>query len=265
MLESSLSAVVIVAYTSAPTPVEAASFTQAVRVLRDHPLRLVCPESMPIDVYLQLCDENGVSLTVERFADAFFTSVASYNRLMLSREFYERFLDVAYILLYQLDAWVFTDELSAWCAKGYNYVGAPWFSDSGVMLPYSGNGGFCLRSPQACRNLLSGPIIERWDYNFFFQRWPTVRESYRHFRDMAHFRRVPRQYVQRYIYNEDVLFAKGLQLTTQGGIAPPHEAMRFAFERFPEKLYAQTGRLPFGCHAFARYNPEFWKPWISCL
>lgn len=258
-------AVVLIVYSPTPSPAEAASFAQALRVLGGHPLRLVCPESLPLGVYQTLCDEAGVHVLVERFADAFFTSVDSYNSLMLSLEFYDRFLEFEYILLYQLDAWVFTDELAAWCARGYNYVGAPWFNDAGVMLPYAGNGGFCLRSPKACRNLLSGPVIERWNYSFFFQQCPTLYESYRHFRDMAHFRRVPRHYVQHYIYYEDMLFARFLQLTTHGGTAPPQQAMYFSFECFPEKLYAQTGQLPFGCHAFARYNPQFWKPWIPCL
>lgn len=258
-------AVVIIAYSPHPSATEAASFAQGLRVLGGHPLRLVCPESLDWSVYRRMADEAGVQLGLQRFADSYFTSVASYNSLMLSPTFYDVFLEFEQILLYQLDAWVFADELDDWCARGYTYVGAPWFTDDGIMLPYAGNGGFCLRSPKACRNLLAGPVIERWDYAFFLLRWPTLRERYRHFRDMLHFRRVPQRYVQSYIYNEDVLFAKFLQLTTRGGVAPPHEAMHFAFERFPEQLYAQTGKLPFGCHAFARYNPEFWKPWIPCL
>jgi hypothetical protein len=36
----------------------------------------------------------------------------------LSASFYERFLDTKYILIYQLDAFVFKDELQEWCDKG---------------------------------------------------------------------------------------------------------------------------------------------------
>ena len=45
---------------------------------------------------------------------------------MLSAEFYERFLNSKYLLIYQLDAYVFKDELTAWCNRGFDYVGAPW-------------------------------------------------------------------------------------------------------------------------------------------
>lgn len=45
---------------------------------------------------------------------------------MLSAEFYERFLAWDYILLCQTDAFVFRDELADWCARGYDYIGAPW-------------------------------------------------------------------------------------------------------------------------------------------
>ena len=62
----------------------------------------------------------------ENFDDAFFTDIHAYNTLMLSPEFYERFTAYRYILIAQLDTYIFRDELQAWCARGYDYVGAPW-------------------------------------------------------------------------------------------------------------------------------------------
>ena len=47
---------------------------------------------------------------------------------MLSFNFYESFLDYKYILIYQLDAFVFKDDLIFWCNKNYDYVGAPWIA-----------------------------------------------------------------------------------------------------------------------------------------
>jgi hypothetical protein len=38
------------------------------------------------------------------------------------------------------------------------------------------------------------------------------------------------------------------------------EAVSFAFEAHPEYLFELNHQeLPFGCHAWERYNPEFWK------
>jgi len=42
------------------------------------------------------------------------------------------------------------------------------------------------------------------------------------------------------------------------------EALGFAFECFPKQCYEQNNRqLPFGCHAWEKYEPEFWKAFIS--
>ena len=50
--------------------------------------------------------------------------------LMLSPFFYESFLDFKYVLIHQLDVFIFKDELNYWCNQNYDYIGAPWFKDS---------------------------------------------------------------------------------------------------------------------------------------
>lgn len=48
--------------------------------------------------------------------------------------------------------------------------------------------------------------------------------------------------------------------------APPEVAMKFSFEVHPEVLYELNDKqLPFGCHAYLKYNPEFWKKFIPCV
>jgi hypothetical protein len=44
---------------------------------------------------------------------------------MLSIDFYKRFRDYKFILIYQLDAYVFRDELEYWCEQDYDFIGAP--------------------------------------------------------------------------------------------------------------------------------------------
>jgi hypothetical protein len=41
---------------------------------------------------------------------------------MKSKQFYERFVAYDYMLIYQLDAYVFKDELDDWSAKGYDLL-----------------------------------------------------------------------------------------------------------------------------------------------
>ena len=70
---------------------------------------------------------------------------------MLTPDFYARYAGCEYILLYQLDAWVFEDRLDEWCDKGYDYAGAPLFApgSSDLQCARTGNGGFSLRRVEA--------------------------------------------------------------------------------------------------------------------
>ena len=54
---------------------------------------------------------------------------------MLSPEFYRRFSDTDYILVCQLDAYIFRDELLSWCKKEYDYIGAPWSAPALYRMP----------------------------------------------------------------------------------------------------------------------------------
>src|SRR5690606_24202321 len=47
-------------------------------------------------------------------------------------------------------------------------------------------------------------------------------------------------------------------------IAPLEEGWSFSFEFNPRLLYQlNKEQLPFGCHAWWRYDLEFWKPYIQ--
>lgn len=100
------------------------SLRQCISVLGNYQVTLVCPDGLNVSEYSKVA---GRELRCETFQPSFFENIDGYNRLMMSRMFYERFSGYDYMLIYQLDAWVFSDELTEWCLKGYDYVGAPWF------------------------------------------------------------------------------------------------------------------------------------------
>lgn len=67
--------------------------------------------------------------------------------------------------------------------------------------------------------------------------------------------------------NEDLIFGT---YTQSASWCCPHlpsyqEAIHFSFEVHPSKLFKETsGTLPFGCHAFEKYEyTEFWSKHIS--
>jgi hypothetical protein len=89
---------------------------------------LVQPEGLEND-YITKKYSN---ISVESFPKRYFENIEGYNELLLSASFYERFLDTKYILIYQLDAFVFKDELQEWCDKGYDYI-APWIAPQNTL------------------------------------------------------------------------------------------------------------------------------------
>lgn len=260
-------AVAIIAYLPTPPEGERASYERCLAVLGEHPLKLVCPESLDISLYVGLAAEHGRRIEAVRFPDACFRSVATYNRLMLTPDFYHRFKAYEYILVYQLDAWVFRDELSDWCCRGYAYVGAPFFTDRGEMLPFAGNGGFSLRRVRTFLDIFDGaPAAIKWNYGFLAVQLPA-RNRFRafvkrvlHVCCMGVCRVSPLWYCTHMSGNEDMLYARALSLMGRKNVAPPYVAAFFSFERFPEVLDAMTaGKTPFGCHAYEKYGKEFFS------
>ena len=138
--------VVIPVYKTTLTKSEQSSLMQALHVLGTHEICLVGPKELDLSVYLLAFEQVGKELLYEAFNPGYFRNVSGYNTLLLSRCFYERFSSFDYMLIYQLDAWVFRDELDSWCNKGYDYIGAPWLKlNRELDEENSGNGGFSLR------------------------------------------------------------------------------------------------------------------------
>ncbi len=267
-------AVVVILYTPTPSLMELASFRQCITVLKRQPLVIACPLSLNTACYERVLEEAGASAAIERFNDKCFTSVASYNNLMKSLFFYERFSRFTYILIYQLDAWVFRDELNQWCEKGYEYIGAPWYTSTGKVKQVCGNGGFSLRKVATFIKVLSGELQQecQWNYSYIareLQNIPITQAPFEWLRELLVFCRC-RISLANGIYrannNEDYLFAKVLSAIYGMKMPDIQEAFAFSFEQHPEDAFRRTaGQLPFGCHAFEKNNPEFWSQWIPAL
>ena len=266
--------VVIPVYKKEPSLDECCSLRRCIRVLGRHTLRLVCPESLDAAAYN---DVAGGVLPCERFRDEFFDSIEGYNRLMKSHAFYRRFRKYEYMLIYQLDAWVFSDELDAWCGKDYDYIGAPWFEkhgsrEDGYDLWCAGNGGFSLRRISTFMRV-TNPRVRMKSCREIF------RDEYHSVRDLGHClvrclspivgNNTMRHYMKRGDVSgmwEDVFFSRGLVATRHRLRVPTaEEAARFSFEVSPRWLFEEMtrGKLPFGCHAWRRYQYDvFWDKYI---
>jgi hypothetical protein len=253
-------AVIIPFYKNDLTDHELIALEQCFRILNDHTIIAIKPHKL---ILTQKASAYPFSQVIS-FDDKYFANIHGYNELMLSDVFYGRFLEWEYMLIYQLDAFVFKDELDYWCQKNMDYIGAPWirredyrtwakaffslalqhisrrFNLKKYGVPGRkqfdnnvGNGGFSLRRTQKFHDLCISlrPKIEKYNT------------------------------MQVHEYNEDAFWSIEVNRKSKV-LKKPHylEALKFAVEFFPTRAFVLNNeQLPFGCHAWEKY-PDFWGP-----
>lgn len=220
-------AIVIPYYHHDLTEMEQISWLQALKILNRYQIIAVVPDDMSISDYPQ---EIGIKYEV--VPAAWLKSVKTYNQMMVEIDFYNRFLEYEYILIYQLDAFVFRDELQYFCELGYDYIGAPWINGAKYLKDlkrgawYVGNGGLSLRNVSASLNILSHCNTQN-------------------------------------ISVQEDLFWAGCN-SSSFKVAPIEIALSFAFERDVRCCYEKNAcKIPFGCHAWEKHDFAFWKPLIE--
>lgn len=151
------------------------------------------------------------------------------------------------MLIYQPDAFIFKDDLSKWCSKGYEYIGAPNVGKarqnvySPAMPMRVGNGGFSLRSIPAFMRFFDGqkPVFNLWHVltsplirkpNYW---WIVAKALKLRFTDNT-----PTEVLAHWQGNEDDFWGCLLALSEYALSRPvPEDALQFAFDRFPRELY----------------------------
>jgi hypothetical protein len=276
-MSKSTVAVVIPVYKENMTVDERKSLLQCLKILGVYPIIFACPEKLEVKEYQEPSDSfKSASIRFERFDDDYFKSIAGYNRLLLSKEFYSRFKAFEYILIYQLDAWVFKDELTLWCSKGFSYIGAPWLeaqdkaTPDSTFMKYAGNGGFSLRKIKSFLEVINAykiikpPFEIMKEYQHFslllrFIRFPVILLRFLGLRNNSNYQRAM------YNLNEDNYWTTlAPVISKKFKVAKAEEAISFAFETMPRRMFALNhNQLPFGCHAWAKWDAEFWKQYIS--
>lgn len=214
-------AILIPAYYNIFSPTEKCAVQQCLKVLSGYPVYFIIPNNLKIEN--DLIWENVEYI---RVPEHWMNSIDSYSNMLCSVEFYKKFTAFEYVLIHQLDAFVFEDRLQEFCEAGYDYYGAPWIYGTlnGKKRLYVGNGGLSLRRTQAVIKLLETKHYEGGHEDAFFGEHKT--DFYK--------------------------------------VAPMDVALRFAFETEVRNCYLINDKqLPFGCHAWEKWDYSFWKSFIE--
>jgi hypothetical protein len=151
------------------------------------------------------------------------------------------------MLILQTDAILLKNELPIWIANGYDYIGAPWpkgYSltiqttslpiEGGILCTtFIGNGGLSLRKIRSCIELLR-------EFPDLAASWQTTGHA------------------------EDLFF--GFLSTISDFFKTPNikVAAKFSHDIEPQFLSQLINNdIPFGVHAWTKYNREFWTTNIN--
>ncbi len=221
-----------------------------------------------------------------------FKNIDSYSRMCLNPRFYRLFSEYRYMLIYQLDAYVFKDELGYWCQQNYSYIGGPWIKTTtfsrlvrsfnrrmqkwrwrvrlNIALRYRGtgaNGGFCLRNIEHCRQVLEAKtihwskVVKFWQWAFHDKRKFMGQLFLAYWRAKKTGRSVGAHMRRICTAAEDYYFCQNGSLLNKNFIvAPPAVAGRFSMERenFEVTWDLNGGQMPFGAHGCFRTETDQW-------
>jgi Protein of unknown function (DUF5672) len=266
-----LVAVVTPVYRLPLTTQEEISFKHLRHYLGKFDKYIVAPKSLPV---------SWPDFQTRYFKDVCFSNISEYSKLLAAKQFYQAFADYEYILIHQLDCLVFSNDLEYWCAKRWDYVGAPWFknheSSSTGGFWAVGNGGLSLRNVSNALAVLESKALydepsERGRKTRYFQRSPRLRamacktKTFLHrqgYRNTIHWHL--KELNKRPDFHEDRFWAlDAKRFMPQFRIPTPQEAVAFSFECAPQYCFkANSERLPFGCHAWTKWGPDFWEPYL---
>ena len=231
--------VIIPIYKVLPNYYEKQSLCKCLKILRNYQIVLVHPEGLDLSFYKKIIKRHEPNFVFAAFNSEFFVNITGYNKLLTSLLFYKFFSENDYILIYQLDAFIFKDELAHWSNQKYACIGAPipnhildylnkkHIEDFNTPLDIKGcfmNGGFSLRNVESYSDLIQHNLRK---INLYINKE----------------------------WSEDVIFALLLQ-DSNFKLPLEDEAIKFSFESFPAFSFEKNSqRLPTGCHAW--YRDEF--------
>jgi len=255
-------------------PEEEVSLRHLTHYLGGYDKYLIAPES--VDISYPGC-------LVRKFDDRYFGSLNRHIRLLFKPEFYRSFSEYKYILIYHLDALVLSDSLRYWCDKGYDYIGAPvvfrdkYSRGEGVepgrdMLL---NGGFSLRKVETFIR-----ILEEFRRYFQIPSYVDPNDEARNAyltgikrivlrqlggRRVRNFSDLIWDYFSQFLNDDAFWTLSARDFDASYDLAPLDDALAFAFETDPSYCHQLNGgKVPFGVHAWSKYEPNFWQPYLLC-
>lgn len=237
--------VVIPIYKTQLSSYEKISLKQGLRILKNYCVKFIAPTTLDTSWY------EKYDIDIKRFPDHFFAGISGYNKLMLSKLFYESFLQYDYLLVYQLDGFVFEDNLEYFISLNYDYIGAPWLNGLYV-FKYNFRGKYKLKK--------IFPWFNKVDKVFVGNGGVSLRRIDAFLYMLDHCKEIIT-----WNSNEDVFFSLlGIRYPELFRVASLEDALKFSFETTVKDCFKKNDcQIPMFCHAWEKWDIDFWRPYFK--
>ena len=210
---------------------------------------------------------EGYGYKIIFFDDKHFSSVENHNQFLMSNLLYETFSEYNYMLMAQLDILIFSNSIEYWMNKKLDYVGSPWMTNDGKetkIVGNGGNGGLSLRNIQTFLKIInSKTFYSKRDLFNILPAYSKLRNIFLiglfvQIKPLQSFAHLLKRF---FAGKEDMFWSYYAPFFIENYQLPSHEdTVAFAFERYPKFCYdANQQKLPFGTHAWEKYDIEFWE------
>lgn len=258
-------AVVIPFYKSTISNLEKISLTQAAKTLAGYPLIGIKPLSLIPGEDLKTFPFTDII----SFDDSYFEGIEGYNALMLSDIFYKAFLDYEFILIHQLDAFIFKDELGYWCKQPFDYIGAPWTRVKDYPDFFKALKSKIQFYTHARFDVRHNGIPSHLQYEYRVGNGGLSLRRVKKFYELSiKLRYKMDEYLTRteHQFHEDIFWSIEVNRKHKILKIPGFKkALKFSMEQAPVRsLKTNNNQLPFGCHAWDK-QLDFWRPVFKTL
>lgn len=252
--------IIIPLYREIVPELELKSLLNTLNVLNKYEIAFIIPESLTIETLKQ---QFGIDrYQIIRLSEEWIGSkngIAGYNNMMMSKEFYELFSDVEYVLICHTDAYIFRDELDYWCSHDYDYIAAPFPKRNIYNMPFIKQ-YLQLKSTlfrkkkmvyrQDLFNRVCNGGLSLRKVSSFILACDKYKEEINYFGSQKH-----------HMYNEDVFWSI---IPKEFKYPDINEALKFSFDVKPELCYRlNNNQLPFGCHGITK--PKIYDFWHNII
>lgn len=223
---------------------------------KDYEIYFIHPQSLNLDKEELFLSYNFKCLS---FEDGYFKDIAGYNRLCLSYSFYDSFKDFDYLLIHQLDAFIFENAFEKWISQNYDYVAPPWVGIDAFKFirgTYENNVPILLKAKLlALHKSIFGHDFLVGNGGISLRKIKTFKRVLRLFASQA----------KSWPYNEDLFYSIHIPAHYPLFRIPSFQkALAFGFDLNPLQAFELNGyELPMSAHGFDK--PAYLSQWQEVM